>query len=782
MIIISNDDIFYEILRACSLSTLLNLCAVSTHFYAAALPHLVRDICFRQGPFRLLGFLRFIIDKTRIVDAVEVDDSDPTFRFSGPGKYVMTLEIWYSAFRTSEDVMRGGRLVHVWPQHEPYPVDVWAPVLTKALSLMPNLRSVTVYGYVEKICGQSRDFASTLLGRPLLTSVVLREIGPLASSLLGEAAALNESTLNLKRITLRDIYNLRDIDEPPVLEENSGLGRLIYYSREHLTELALDECDFGELCRVRAAGQPIFPKVTTATLNRCKFDPGIFASFPSLHFLRLERVLNGNAEDELSLLLPPLLNGLPLKYISITYQGHPRTSMTPDPDLDAFLAEDVIALNYANRVETLELIDVYKDKYANYANPDAEDLWLFWRVLRTDGLSDGPQSVRLESLEEKEGVQMRNWYYKMMQKKKTKGVASSSSPPEDDLFSGAEDDFFANVDASPTKPAQPTELSSASSEQPTSKPSSVKSKAKTAKLSPEERSKRFEALHAYVAPQLGKNPEVPNPRVKKRALVTLMHLAQSEAELGKVVELLPRWREAGKEILPYFAETFVRRCQELACPNLALSTFGNFAKYQLTLTLPAAQWLLHALCTSAPLEQVMVATSLYPIYGLPPISGDLASATLVAAKCYREGGDKGIKLAEELRPSVERLLKEQKRLRDALVPKEKEEPAKTTEAKKEKKSPRLDKLASLNALTNQGEKREARKKLKWVAFALHSLNKAHKKRTGSVYVDPELIPTDLKLRVVSSLFAASTKPTPAAFAKGVPEGAVSQKAQAETRV
>ncbi|KAF8891475.1 hypothetical protein CPB84DRAFT_1683312 [Gymnopilus junonius] len=197
----------------------------------------------------------------------------------------------------------------------------------------------------------------------------------------------------------------------------------------------------------------------------------------------------------------------------------------------------------------------------------------------------------------------------------------------------------------------------------------IKPRQKKTKLTSSERARRFELYLEYVTPRVGRKPEVTDTLVKKRSLITLLGLAQSEAELKKVAELLPRWKEAWDSIPTVFPEAFVRRCHETKCPLLPISVFGDYAKYQLTLTLPAGQWLIYSLISqvSHPLEQLMVATALYTVYELPPVSSDLTSAAMVVAACVADGSDKALGLAEELRPFVEKLLRRQEKVRLELL-------------------------------------------------------------------------------------------------------------------
>ncbi|KAF9524353.1 hypothetical protein CPB83DRAFT_861422 [Crepidotus variabilis] len=130
--------------------------------------------------------------------------------------------------------------------------------------------------------------------------------------------------------------------------------------------------------------------------------------------------------------------------------------------------------------------------------------------------------------------------------------------------------------------------------------------------------------------------------------------------MQRVVEMFPKFKEGKGEFSGGFAEAFTRRCGELDCSSVALSTFGNFAKYNLPLTLPAARLLLESL-GSQPTSQTLLATSLFQVYKLTPITHDLPSAALLAATCYdpKHRTEDTLKIAEALMPHIQKMLEAQ---------------------------------------------------------------------------------------------------------------------------
>ncbi|KAF9269545.1 hypothetical protein L218DRAFT_915752 [Marasmius fiardii PR-910] len=222
-------------------------------------------------------------------------------------------------------------------------------------------------------------------------------------------------------------------------------------------------------------------------------------------------------------------------------------------------------------------------------------------------------------------------------KKKDKGTVL------EDLFDDPSDsgDLFSSRIQTPN----------ASVTKPTSKKPSF-TPVPTKKLSPTERTARFNNLYDSLTPQLTKLfPPPKNPAsladpakdpgyLEQRALrkkikpirhtvwTHLIQLAQTEEELTKLAGLFGKWRDFAHKFDETFSETFVARCESLKCPNLALKVFGDHAKYALPLSLPAARRLLHSLHAN-PLSDVLTASALYNVYNLPPVAEDLPSCALL---------------------------------------------------------------------------------------------------------------------------------------------------------
>ncbi|PPQ81553.1 hypothetical protein CVT25_013396 [Psilocybe cyanescens] len=287
----------------------------------------------------------------------------------------------------------------------------------------------------------------------------------------------------------------------------------------------------------------------------------------------------------------------------------------------------------------------------------------------------------------------------IVQKKKSNAVLDN-----DDLFSDdyVEEDLI--TEALSTSNVGATETPAAVSEQP-----AVSKKGRKTKLTPEARKSRFETQLGYLEPRLGRRPEVKNPRIRKRSLITLAQLAASEEELRKVAELFPKYKAAGLEFLPDLAAVFARRCQELACPSLALTVFGNYAKYNLHLTLEAGQWLVLSVAVNEP-RQLQIALALFNIYKLPPIAEDVITASIIS------GAYSAIHKSPQLKEIVEDL-----------------------------RQPISDMLKTTNIFRPSTP--DAAKRSNWVLWSLHNANKSYTAKAGQPFVDPTLIPSGKKIAV-----------------------------------
>ena len=234
----------------------------------------------------------------------------------------------------------------------------------------------------------------------------------------------------------------------------------------------------------------------------------------------------------------------------------------------------------------------------------------------------------------------------------------------DDLFSEAPEEDLFSVEQTPAKDAVSATKSATS---PGEEPAASK---RSSKLSAEARAARFTKLQEFVTPRIGRKPDVKTPQVRNSAWVQMVQLATTEAQLKGVVDMRPAWIARGRAFDASFSELFVRRCEELRCPQLAVDVYGAYAKYGVPLSLPAGRQLLHSLHLQHPLSTTLTAAALYPVYNLPPVSEDLVSCALLTTACFHhahvaKSGEglspksqkAALKAAQEIAPQLEALLR-----------------------------------------------------------------------------------------------------------------------------
>ncbi|OAX39347.1 hypothetical protein K503DRAFT_689813 [Rhizopogon vinicolor AM-OR11-026] len=180
-------------------------------------------------------------------------------------------------------------------------------------------------------------------------------------------------------------------------------------------------------------------------------------------------------------------------------------------------------------------------------------------------------------------------------------------------------------------------FSSAASSGPSVSETTVSAATKAARDAATRREQQFYELVQYVTDRTGRKRTVKAGQVRQTAWLRLFQLASSQEQLEMVAELFPRWRDSGKEFRPVHAEAFVRRCEELKCPLLALKVFGDHSKYGLGLSsLFAARHILHSIYSKYPLSDSMTVAALFGVYKLPPVSSDVAACSMLYAACLKD--------------------------------------------------------------------------------------------------------------------------------------------------
>jgi hypothetical protein len=155
---------------------------------------------------------------------------------------------------------------------------------------------------------------------------------------------------------------------------------------------------------------------------------------------------------------------------------------------------------------------------------------------------------------------------------------------------------------------------------------------------------------------------------------------------------------------------FSGRCEQLGCQALALEVFGNYAKYNVTLTPNAGRWLIHSIHVLHPLKDLLIAASLFSVYNIS-LAEDLVSASMFTAACFKHDTPESKLAANYLLPKIKTMVDEKK-------------------------------------LTTPVSGVEMKRQLKWVDWSLRKINKFVKKSSGE-----PLVP-------LTSLFLPISQPLP----------------------
>lgn len=107
--------------------------------------------------------------------------------------------------------------------------------------------------------------------------------------------------------------------------------------------------------------------------------------------------------------------------------------------------------------------------------------------------------------------------------------------------------------------------------------------------------------------------------------------------------------------------------------------FGDRPKYGLDLSLPAARIILQTLLVHGSPQEVLTFTSLYSVYGLPPVSSDLLSTVFLMRALFQHGSEESLTVARSLANSLQTLLASKNPSEMSLAI-----PAKRTDEKREK--------------------------------------------------------------------------------------------------
>ena len=273
------DDVLFVILGACSKPSLNSLSFTSSQCKDLAETRLLHTVRLDRNPSQIISFLNYILSNTR-------PSKDDSKKLIGAGTQVRTFEVLYPAFKMERDNWRAVETLH--------PVSTWAPTLTRALALMPNLRAITIAHDVDVIAHCSPEFASTLLSRPQLHTLALTGLKSLTSEQFGKAMTSAGGGIHLQKVILTV-----PVSEDLQLSVGEGMGSVLFHSRKTLIELRKDSCNLrGLLCgdqRAESSDTPdripvVFPNVTHISLSHCNVSSyALSHSFPNVHTFRISR-------------------------------------------------------------------------------------------------------------------------------------------------------------------------------------------------------------------------------------------------------------------------------------------------------------------------------------------------------------------------------------------------------------------------------------------------------------------------------------------------------------
>ncbi|PPQ97138.1 hypothetical protein CVT26_000625 [Gymnopilus dilepis] len=375
MATILHDDLLYEICKACPVSVLTKFCLASIACYTLAMPNLLHEVVLSRSLESTLRFIRFILDNstTGAAGTAELSgEGEPrrTQRLTimDPGNYIHTFRMSWRSTRGTAGASSN------------CPIAEWAPLLTQAILLMPNLRSVAILANFRQICRYSSQFAEALLSRPHLTSFELDRFGATASRHVGEIVKSKRCEApRLKYIGFNYRYTFDDW-EAAALFKNSGFGSLIYSCRQTLEQLTLADCKMEDLLTnhqplpggtTSEAWRPIiYPRVETIS---CLFEvfPTLDVtveqfglSFPSLRTLRLNEsifVRLDHGEDNAQYRKVPFPNLVSIsshfEALSVFLRGvePPASLQHLDLTLEEFLIDEIGDIEHAMNPTMIEV-------------------------------------------------------------------------------------------------------------------------------------------------------------------------------------------------------------------------------------------------------------------------------------------------------------------------------------------------------------------------------------------------------------------------------------------
>jgi hypothetical protein len=309
-------DCLTEVLSVCTKDSLLALSRTSSQVNTLVTPFILSSVEFGGIEFAKMElFLRLIVEGNGNV--------------SEPGRHVRHLKltagsaVYYYLYNTNPSLASS-------PPNLKFN---WGYALTRALELMPNLRSFEMGHGFDSLLVDCPRLASVLMSRPQLRRLLLREVQPITGERLGEAVS-RTTPAQLRCLAIGRLVKFGG-NEFEIME---GFGKVLAEARESLIEVSFSGYNLQSLIwPTNSEGQEStttllsFPFVATLKLYDCKVSHELISkSFPALRILTIRNLeVTSVARDNHPILCPELcsLSG-PLRYIQMILKpGHPHYAL-----------------------------------------------------------------------------------------------------------------------------------------------------------------------------------------------------------------------------------------------------------------------------------------------------------------------------------------------------------------------------------------------------------------------------------------------------------------------
>lgn len=274
------DDVLREILKACDRVSLVHLSLTSSKAYASCSPYSLHEVYLHRDLPQVTSFLALIINHTQLVVGT---GSAKTTVINGPGAHVRVMDLDLGIFEFFACYVQAREL------------DItWARDLSRALSLMPNLRSLKT-SHSGRLLTHHPGLAKTLMSLQNLCHLLLTGIDKPAAEQLSMALTTRSKERQIQ-MHLESIVVELTKDAPLTPLVDHGVGDLLFYNKSSLKTISLINCDL-----VGFLSQPdvVFPSVTSLSLSTYRGTLDTIArSFPNVYDIRLANLMQQAAENK----------------------------------------------------------------------------------------------------------------------------------------------------------------------------------------------------------------------------------------------------------------------------------------------------------------------------------------------------------------------------------------------------------------------------------------------------------------------------------------------------